>query len=307
MSGKGAQEIAFRSAIGACNSGSDLRVYMQDVMGNIRESVYDGSWSNGTEKNTIASAKLGSPIAVASKELKNIRVYYLSTDNMMKEAAYDHSKGWYEGAMNKSRMMVAPYSKIAACFLEGSDMTMRVYCQMTDNTIQEMGWNGDNSGWKKMQNLGAAMPGSEIACTSFKTSEMGTRVYFQDTHNGMVEMCYDHNNGWYNGALKMAHMLPRAAMACTSFMMSSNTLAIRLFYATPTQVREMVWDGKKWHDGNFHVDCIPGTEIAAISWGHGNNLNMRVYFQKGELVSGVSEWMWSQGNWKAGKLAIPPA
>lgn len=112
---------------------------------------------------------------------------------MLMEAAYGHSKGWYEGAIGKSRIMAAPYSKIAACFLPGKDLILRVYVQMPDNTIQEFGWGGktlvelsmgsidsplfagDNSNWKKMQNLGEAMPGSGIACTSFKMTDTSIR------------------------------------------------------------------------------------------------------------------------------------
>lgn len=47
---------------------------MQDVSGKIRESVYDGEWGNGTEKNVIATAKLGTPIACATKDLKMVSV-----------------------------------------------------------------------------------------------------------------------------------------------------------------------------------------------------------------------------------------
>lgn len=60
------------TSIAACNSNSRLRVYMQDVLGKIRESKYEDKWSNGTEKNVIASAKLYSPVACTSSELDNV-------------------------------------------------------------------------------------------------------------------------------------------------------------------------------------------------------------------------------------------
>lgn len=63
---------AIGTSIAACNSGAHLRVYMQDVRGNIRESLYEDGWSSGTEKNVIASAKFGSPIAATTKELDNV-------------------------------------------------------------------------------------------------------------------------------------------------------------------------------------------------------------------------------------------
>lgn len=60
------------TSIAACNSSSRLRVYMQDVLGKIRESKYEDKWSNGTEKNVIASAKSYSPVACASSGLDNV-------------------------------------------------------------------------------------------------------------------------------------------------------------------------------------------------------------------------------------------
>lgn len=68
----------------------------------------------------------------------------------------------------------------------------------------------------------------------------------------------------------------------------------------------MTWEGNKWHGGSIKVDRIPRSEITVVSWGTGNNLSMRIYLQKAEPGSGVSEWMWSPGNWKSGKLAILP-
>lgn len=69
----------------------------------------------------------------------------MTNENMLQEAAFDHAKGWYEGAMNKMKIHMAPYSKLAACFLKGANLTLRVYCQMPDNTIQEFGWNSKNT------------------------------------------------------------------------------------------------------------------------------------------------------------------
>lgn len=45
---------------------------MQDVLGKIRESKYEDKWSNGIEKNGIASAKFYSPVAYTSNELDNV-------------------------------------------------------------------------------------------------------------------------------------------------------------------------------------------------------------------------------------------
>jgi hypothetical protein len=56
------------------NSTSHLRVYTTDVFGNIRESLYENGWANGTINNVIAQGKIGSPIAATSKELNEVRL-----------------------------------------------------------------------------------------------------------------------------------------------------------------------------------------------------------------------------------------
>ncbi|KAJ5717378.1 hypothetical protein N7488_003024 [Penicillium malachiteum] len=308
METNAAQDIFFRTTIGACNSEGHLRVYMQDVLGKVREAMYEREWSNGTEKNIVAQAKICSPIAVASVKLEHIRLYYLTNDNVMKEVVYLASKGWHEGEMNKLNFPVAPYARMNACFLQGVNNTVRVYCQMPDNTIQEFGWS-EGSEWKKMENLGLAMPGSAIACTSFKTSHMRLRVYFQDPHHVLREKCWDQERGWYDGSFKVSgshHVPPRAAVACTSYLLGHERIGISVFYAIAGSMQEVRFDGR-WHEGKMDVNCIPGSEVTAISWGNEKSLEMRVYFQKGEHVSGISEWMYTGGKWKAGKAALPPA
>lgn len=70
-------------------------------------------------------------------------MFYLSSENIIKEIAYDNSEGWFEGSIGKKRYITAPYSRLAVCHLmKVSDMEMRVYCQLTDNTIQEFGIKG---------------------------------------------------------------------------------------------------------------------------------------------------------------------
>lgn len=49
---------------------------MQDVVGRIREAMYEKDWTNGTEKNTVAHAKISSPIAVTSMQLDHVSRTY---------------------------------------------------------------------------------------------------------------------------------------------------------------------------------------------------------------------------------------
>ncbi|KAJ5312765.1 hypothetical protein N7508_003595 [Penicillium antarcticum] len=287
-----AHEILFRTSIAACNSDDHLRVYMRDVRGKISETVYENGWSSGAEKNVVASAKTFSPLACTSNNLEKIRVFYLSSENTIEGIAYNQSEGWFEGSIGKKRFITAPYSKLAVCHFEkGSDIELRVYGQLADNTIQEFGFKGKNltqpiwyifqrfstdesSGWQKMSNLGHAMPGTEIACTAIRTC---IRVYFQDLEHSLVEKCHDANRGWYDGFTKFPTMQPRAALACTSFAFGSDNISIHIFYSTASEVLEMVHDGRSWREGQFQADCIPGTEIACLSWISGSSSEIRVY------------------------------
>ncbi|KAJ5628141.1 Fungal fucose-specific lectin [Penicillium lividum] len=283
---------------------------MQDVVGKFREAMYEKEWSNGTERNAIAAAKIDSPIAVAAMKLEQIRVFYLTPNNTIKENIYDQSKGWREGDMSTMEIQTAPYSMIAAehcSALNGG----RLYVQLPDNTIQEYGWNDESSGWKKMSNLGPAGPGTAITCTVFKSPRMSIRVYFQDSLRNLKEKCFDEGKGWYDGAFKVSgsssKFVPfRAAMACTSHHMGSDRVGINVFFVTAKGIQEMVYDGK-WREGKLDVECIPGSEVAVTSWGSGKDMQMRLYFQKGEHVSGITEWVWKQEKWESGKMALPPA
>jgi hypothetical protein len=299
-------QILFRTPICAVNSTDHLRVYTQDVFGNIRESLYESGWANGTIKNVIAQGKLNSPMSATSKELNEIRVYYLSNDNKLREMAYSANRGWYNGDLNDKNFTVAPYSKVAATFLPGSSNVLRVYVQSDDDTIQEYGYDGGSSGWQKMTNLGAALPGTELAATSFKASQLGIRVYLQDTSLQIFEKAYDDNQGWYTGGFSIPNAAPRATLSCCSFNASSSGVSLRIYYSTlANTILERAWDGS-WYDGGFQQPCVPGSESAVINWGKGSDLQLRVYFQNGTKVTGVSEWCYS-GGWVKGVSAIPPA
>lgn len=143
MSTAGAQNVLFRTGIAAVNSTSHLRVYYQDTYGSIRESLYESDWAEGNGKNAIGKAKLGSPVAATSNELNNIRVYTLNDSNILQEFAYDSGSGWYNGGLGSAKFQLAPYSRIAAVFLAGTnDLQLRIYGQKHDNTIQEYMWEG---------------------------------------------------------------------------------------------------------------------------------------------------------------------
>lgn len=123
--------------------------------------------------------------------------------------------------------------------------------------------------------------------------------------HGIIEKCYDSKRGWYDGVAKFPKVQPRTSLVCTSYWLGH--CWIRVFYNTSNMMREMVYDGKSWAEGHFHADCIPGTQIACISWINGSRPDVRVYFQAGHEVSAITEYVWTQGRWSSGKLSLPPA
>ncbi|KFY89265.1 hypothetical protein V498_06476 [Pseudogymnoascus sp. VKM F-4517 (FW-2822)] len=282
-----ASDIILNTAIAAVNNNDHLRIYTQDTNGGVRESLYEGKWQNGNSSNTI------------------IRVYTLSTDNVLTETAYSANRGWYTGDLGAKKFVVAPYSKIAATFLATGSLQLRVYAQLPDNTIQEYGYDSASSGWEKQTNLGSAVAGSSIATTSFNISSLSIRTYIQTPSLSLAEHAYDSSKGWYTGAFSISSAPPRAAIAATSFSLAS-TIALRVYHAAADNTLiERAYDGDGWYAGAFVQRSIPGTQAAVIAW-TSEGTQLRVYFQNGTQVTGVSEWVWSNG-WVKGAAAIPPA
>lgn len=134
-------------------------------------------------------------------------------------------------------------------------------------------------------------------------------VYFQDIHQNLKEKCFDEGRNWYDGSFKVLNtkFVPlRSALACTSYNITAEKVGIHVFFVTAKGLQEMIFDGK-WHEGKLDVDCILGGEVTATSWGNGKDAQIRVYFQRGEHVSGISEWVFKQDKWEQGKTVLPPA
>lgn len=129
-------DILIPTALAAVREGSHLRVYQTAVDGGIREAQYEGKWTGGEPRNVIAKGKIGTPISATAIGFKHIRVYYVTPDNHLGEAAFDSGGSWYTGNLNSKKFAVAPYSSVAGIFL-GGETILRVYGQLPNNTIQE--------------------------------------------------------------------------------------------------------------------------------------------------------------------------
>ncbi|KAK4118852.1 fungal fucose-specific lectin [Parathielavia appendiculata] len=291
-------DILIPCALAAVRKDNQLRVYETAVDGGIREVQYEGQWMGGEPGNVIATGKVGTPIAATNIGFEHIRVYYVTPDNRLGEAAYDAGAGWYDGNLTDQEFDVAPYSSVAAIFLGGKTI-LRVYGQLSDNTIQEWVWDG--SGWTKGSNLGPALPGTQIAATTWGKDPYHLRVYAQDANLNIFEKTWD-GAGWHTGQLHFRTQVPQAALGVTSWG-EGGSLGIRLYYgAEDNVIKEKAWDGSGgWYDGAFEEACLPGSNVAAIPLDI-----LRVYLQNGTDGAAVTEFMWSDG-WSVGYAALPPA
>jgi hypothetical protein len=74
--------------------------------------------------------------------LQMMHVFYIGEGNVVRQVYRDSKGKWCEGDLDRENIVVAPYAMMCACFVEGSNRSMRVYVQMQDNSIQEFGFEG---------------------------------------------------------------------------------------------------------------------------------------------------------------------
>ncbi|EFQ99037.1 L-fucose-specific lectin [Nannizzia gypsea CBS 118893] len=299
------------TGIAAVNSVNLLRIYSQDSSGGIREARFEGYWSGGLANDTVAKAKVYSSIAAASDDLELIRVYYLSPNNTLGEAASDSQSEWYTGSINSYNFQVASHSRLAAVFVPSSrSPRLRVYAQLWDNTIQEFGFDVGR-GWQRLANFGPALPGTGIAALTYSTGlrKSTTRVYFQATDRHVVERVYE-GQSWTDGGIVVRTAKPRTPLAATSFVLTpGNPQSVRVYYGTEDNriLEKGTEGGISWYDGAFEHSAIPDSQVAALDWGNGGVFNIRLYIQDGTFKNGISEWAWFRRSWRRGIVAIPPA
>jgi hypothetical protein len=123
-----------------------------------------------------------------------MHVFYIGEGNVVRQVYRDSKGKWCEGDLDRENIRVAPYAMMCACFVEGSNRSMRVYVQMQDNSIQEFGFEGELSllfrwhgmevngdvldsrrGWVKMANVCNALPGTGLACVAMPGRDMCIR------------------------------------------------------------------------------------------------------------------------------------
>ncbi|OJJ32902.1 hypothetical protein ASPWEDRAFT_42938 [Aspergillus wentii DTO 134E9] len=306
-----ASEIQFRTAIAAVNDNSRLRVYFQDPHARIRETQYEGSWKGGQVGDTIAFAKHGTPLAACTDKLRETHVFYLSSLNFLRQRSYNPAWAWGNGDIGYYNVQAAPYSKLAAVYLTDKvpEETIHLFVQNTNDEIQEWKWTS-SGGWTAGDILGKALPGSTIAATKW---EDNIRVYIQEDNQNIVQKCYRSDKGWWDMNQVIVSKVPiQAGFDVTCFYWDvSKGINLRLYWANSDgSFWQWCWDAPgKTYAGKMAGSTILGTEIAAIAWS--NVPELRVYYQGGTNVAGITEWLYGKVNNSSvgatGKNPLPPA
>jgi hypothetical protein len=280
------------AAISWTDGGVQQRAYFQDLNGQIREAqrAGDNPWTGGLNKNVVGKGKLFTPLAAVSwnsSSGRQIRVYYLTENNILSELVYDGS--WHSGGLDSFGLKAASNSKLAAIQWGGSTNSspeIRVYYQKSNDSgspIYEHAWS---SGWKTGSSFGSAAPGTSIGATVFGLGKL--RIYYQGPDNTIREQAWD-SSSWYVGQFS-ARAPDSASITAISW---GSTPHIRVYWQKGAQeLSEAAFDGG-WANPAFIQDAshptpsLPATHISSTAWGE---INIRVFFQGAGVT--LQEWQW---------------
>jgi hypothetical protein len=143
-----------------------------------------------------------------------IRVFYLSQDNLIQEYAY--SKGlWYNGKLSSTNFQAYSQSKLAATFFESKNQ-IRLYYQLSNSTIQELSYaiGGTTKEWVNLPSefLPKAKLGSGLAAINFLQEQL--RLYYQNEDYMIAEMAwpkrliFGSNNDTWTGGMSLIILQP---------------------------------------------------------------------------------------------------
>ncbi|KAF3481805.1 uncharacterized protein GIQ15_04564 [Arthroderma uncinatum] len=309
MSITGVKSILFRTAIAAVNAEDHIRVYFQDIYGNILEAAYDGAnWSKGT--NVIGKARIGSPLAAVTKELKQISVFYVSDDNFVQETIYDDStKNWSHGNLGAMQLEIPHYAKLAATVYPGHPKFYRsIYYQSKDDTINVYNSTDVGSEWEHETFFHRCLPGTSISAVSYIAKNRTTfKLYYQDPKLENIDWYRKIGGGWTTDYALGYGGVPRGAITSVAGQDGYNT-NLRVFYTTYGQkISVKLYVGSRGWAEDLNPPTqptIPGSEMAAITYGSGDETVNRIFFQHGAqmmAIYGLKPWGY---RWRSSKTFV---
>ncbi|KAF4247759.1 hypothetical protein CNMCM8980_006982 [Aspergillus fumigatiaffinis] len=208
--------------------------------------------------------------------------------------------------------LIRSYGYEAAALFAGLSMVICVYSISNNNTLQEAAHDA-TSGWytSALSNNNFQVAANSTVGAAYLAGTQALRVYAQSPDNSIQEYGWDGNLKEWQTLSNLGAALPGTAIAVRSFSQPNHV--IRVYFQDPQNNLIEMYPGEVhdansgWYDGAFSQSGMPGSQVAAINWGSGSGLNIRVYFQQPQSVPGVSEYQYVNGNWMAGQIPIPPA
>ncbi|KDQ32502.1 hypothetical protein PLEOSDRAFT_153813 [Pleurotus ostreatus PC15] len=171
------------ASVGWGDTASDIRNYVQDDNGHICEYSTGSGW--GAIRLGVR-AKLHSPLAAVTwvdSEGRQIRIYYLDDENIIREYFFTTTKGWYDnpliGSISTRPVKAAPYSRLSST---ASKYWIRVYYQPSGlDAIEELCCDfGDSRGWYNGARLSVTPPSSKPIDVDVNTYTLGWLPYLID-------------------------------------------------------------------------------------------------------------------------------
>jgi len=181
------------------------------------------------------------------------------------------------------------------------DSSIRVYETAVDGGIRETQYEGSWTGGTSSNVIGTGKIGSPVAACSLGFQRI--RVYYIGPDNKAKEACYDAGTGWYNGGFSGAGYTVAPYSSISAVFLGGQSI-IRVYgQLANNTIQEWCWDndGKGWKVGSNFGAALPGTSIAATSWG-GSPYHIRVYFQDARLNIMEKVWDGDGNGWFTGAL-----
>jgi len=186
----------------------------------------------------------------------------------------------------------------AAVAAVNKDSHIRVYETDVHGAIREAQYEGSWTGGTSNNIIATGKIGTPVAATSLGLDNI--RVYYIGMDNKLKEAAYDAGKGWYDGDLSKAGF-DVAPYSGVSAVYLGGQSRIRVYgQKSDNTIQEWVFDnnGKGWVVGSNLGPALPGSRIAATSWGT-SSIHIRVYLQDKNL--NIFEKAWD-GSWYTGGL-----
>ncbi|KAL2019414.1 hypothetical protein VTK56DRAFT_9705 [Thermocarpiscus australiensis] len=176
---------------------------------------------------------------------------------------------------------------------------LRVYETAVDGGIREALYEGAWTGGTSNNVIAYGKVGTALAATSLGLEHI--RVYYIGNDNKAKEHCYDNGRGWYDGDFSRAGFTVAPYSGISAVYLGRQSI-LRVYGQLPNNtIQEWCFDsdGKGWKVGTNLGAALPGTAVAATTWGS-NPYHIRVYYQDTDL--NVVEKGWDGSGWYNGGL-----